>query len=455
MLRIALTFGLIVSTVIGTTLGFARDARAQGGEKLTYIRDAEIENTLMGWARPLAEAAGIDPTALSIHIVNDHRLNAFVAGGQRIFIFSGLLIRAEGPGQIKGVIAHEMGHIAGGHLARLQARLESATVESIIGALLAVGAAVAAGRGDVAPVIIGAQGTYTQRSLLQYTRTQEQAADQAAVTYLDSTGESTEGLEEFMRVLASQEVLQAGRQDPYLRTHPLGQERVAFLRSHVDNSPLTGTPEPPEDIQAYERMKAKLVGYLDPGQALKKYPESDTSIPARYARAIADYRLSRIEEALTETGALIAEEPDNPYFHELRGQILFENARIPEAIEAYDKAVHLAPRERLLMVSLAQALIERNEPADIERARILLEQAVSIDPNNSNQWRLLAVAYGRGGEIGKAHLSQAEYFYFRGQAREAIDQANRAQTRLPEGSPAWQRAEDIKSAARRQMEIAN
>lgn len=439
-----ISLALSISLMAGWTL----TAAAQEG-RVRLLRDAEIEHIIRVYATPLFNAAGLDPAAISVYLIDDNRLNAFVAGGMNIFINSGLLMRSRDPLEVMGVIAHETGHIAGGHLARTQEALRTASIEAILAAVLGAAAAVVGG-GDVGAAVITGGTSIAQRSLLQYTRTQEAAADQAGVSYLERAGYSSRGLLNFMGVLAGDEALLPENQDPYLRTHPLTRERVDSLRHFVENSRHSDNPAPPELLALHGRMVGKLVGYLEPlGHVLRRYPESDQSLEARYARAIAYYRASDLKKALPLLDQLQAEYPEDAYFHELRGQILFENGRIAEAVGSYQRAVDLDPTEPLLRLGLAQTQLE-TERADLVRPALAhLEDVVRREPRNSFAWRLLAVAYGRTDQIGMTALALSESALARGNTTEAKAQADRALRILPENSPAWIRAQDIKRAAKR------
>ncbi|MEM7653193.1 MAG: M48 family metalloprotease, partial [Pseudomonadota bacterium] len=273
---------------------------AASGQGLRLIRDAEIEDTIRTYATPLFTIAGLEPSAVDIILVNDRALNAFVAGGQRLFMNSGLLMRAETPNQVIGVIAHEVGHISGGHLVRSRDALNRATTQQIVSILAGLAAAVASGRGDVGVGVLSGGQDVALRSLLQYSRAQESAADQAGVRYLDQTGQSSRGLLEFFKILGGQELLLSSSQDPYLRTHPLTRERVSFIESHVEQSRYSENQDTPDNLRRHARMRAKFQGFLDPTGAFRDYPSNDQSVPARYARSIAYYRSSDARSALLE-----------------------------------------------------------------------------------------------------------------------------------------------------------
>lgn len=434
------------------TLGPAR-AQAPGG--LALIRDTEIEAIIRQFATPLWTAAGLDPDAVHIMLVNDRSLNAFVAGGQNLFLNTGLLVRAEHAGQVIGVIAHETGHMAGGHLARMPEALRNAFITSLVTTILAGAAAAASNGGNkgegIAGAVIGGQ-TQGARSFFSFTRSQENSADQAGVTFLERTGQSAKGFLEFMEILQNQEFMSANRQDPYMRTHPLTEERVEFLRHQVALSKYTGVPVRPEFVAMHKRIKAKLIGFQDPLQrVMAAYPESDTSIEGRYARAIAYYRVPDLNHALSLIDGLIKDEPNNPYFHELKGQMLFENGRAADALGPYKRASELAPRAPLIRGDLAQVMLELNDPAQVKPAMAQLQEATRLEPDVPRYWRSLAVAYGRDNQIGMAAMALAEQAMLEGRRFDARGQARRAMKLLPEGSPGWLRAQDVESQAMRDI----
>jgi len=429
-------------------LSVAPSAAAQ-----SLIRDAEIEATIRGWATPLLRAAGIPPEDVRLHLVRSNELNAFVAGGMRIFIYTGLLQKAETPDQVIGVLAHEIGHIQGGHLARTRGELENASAQAILFAVLGVAAAVASGDGRVGAAVGAFGQTTALKDLLQYSRTQESAADQAAVRLLDSTGQSARGLTEFLSVLGDQELLLPEQQDPYLRTHPISQERIQALQAHLNNSPHSDQPPDDKAMQAHARMRAKLAGFLSPaGQVLRDYPESDTSTPALIARAVAFHRQNRVQDAERAMAVLLDRLPDDPYINELAGQIHFERGNNALALEHYERAMKLAPNEPLIAIPYAQALVVAPERENLAKAVTLLERAVRQEPDDGTAWRTLGIAYGRLDRRGDAALALAESEIRFGRADLAFQQASRAQTLLQQGTPPWLRAEDIRLNAEQALE---
>lgn len=437
---------LVGAAIVAATSAAPSPARAQ---KISLIRDAEVENTIRLFATPLFQAAGLNAADVRIHLVNDASLNAFVAGGQRLFINTGLILQSKHAGQVIGVIAHETGHIAGGHLARMEDQLRKATAQQIIAMVLGGAAAIGTGRGDVGGAIIMGGAGAGLGSFLGYSRTQESAADNAAMDFLNRSQQSSRGLLEFMEVLEKQELLSAARQDPYLRTHPLSRERVEALRQHVAKSPFSGRPPAPEIEYWYRRMHAKLLAFLFPlGHTLRRYPESDASLEARYARAVAYYRVPELDKALSLIDGLITEHPDDPYFHELQGQMLFENGRGKEALGPYRRAVELLPNSELLRAELARVQIETQEPEQLGPAIENLRIALRGDRTQPFYWRQLAIAYGRRGDTAQSALALAEEAMLLGRTEEASYHAGKAQQTLPRGSPGWLQAQDILEAAR-------
>ena len=429
-------------------------ARAQQGQRLNLIRDAEIENTIRTFTTPIWRAAGLDPNAVEIMIVQDNALNAFVAGGQRIFINTGLIMRTETPNQLIGVMAHESGHIAGGHLARMQEELRNLTTLQILEALLGAGAMAGGaasgggvGRGGGGSTT-GAGGPRAPGSLmafLHYTQTQESAADQAAITYLQRTGQSPKGTVEFLQLLQRDERMQIARRDPYLTTHPLTPDRIKAFEEAASRSPYLNTPDTPQALAIHHRMVAKLMGFITPDTALARFAEADRSVPARYARAIAWYRKGALGSALLGIDGLIKEYPNDPYFHEVRGQMLYENGRAGESVASYRRAVQLLPGNGLIKIDYARALLDTNNPENDRDAVRNLELAVQQESDNFDLWRLMASGYSKLNNPGMTSLARAEMAALRGQRAEAQAHADAAIRQLPAGTPAWQRAQDIKA----------
>ena len=431
-----LRFGLVLALAASLTL----QAPVVEARSIGLIRDAEIEATLQRFLAPILEAAGLGADSVQIYIVNDPQLNAFVAGGMNLFLNTGLLMRTENPSQLIGVMAHETGHIAGGHLTRVSTPQNKAAAESILAAVLGAATAVIGAPGLGTAIIAGGQ-QYAQAGLMRFSRGQEQSADQAALTYLDRAGLSGRGLAQFFHILEAQNVLAVSSANPWLMSHPLTRDRIEFVENHV-----AGQPDPPLPagwVDAHRRMVVKLTAFLkDPRDVLRTY-QGDDSLYGRYGRAIAEYRLPDLPQALKDIDALIAEHPDDPYFHELKGQMLFENGRVEDAVGPYREAVRLAPDSALLRIGLAQALIESGTPADTTAAVANLKDALQREPGNASAWRLLGIAQGREGQQGLSDLAFAEYALLIGKPDDARLYARRAENKIAASNPAWLRLQDI------------
>jgi predicted Zn-dependent protease len=417
-------------------------------QSLSLIRDAEIENTIRAYATPLFEQAGVDPAAVQIHLVKDKSLNAFVAEGLNMFINTGLIMRTEHAGQLIGVIAHESGHIAGGHLVKGSGQIENAQMEAMASMILGMAAAVASGRGDVGNAIMMGGNEAALRNYMAFSRTIEGSADTAALSFLDNLHQSSRGFLEFMELLGDQESLVTASQDPYVRTHPLTRDRVEEIRHHVETSPYSDVPVPPSYVEPHRRMRAKLFAFMEPPvSTLARYKEGDKSIEARYARAIAYYRKPDMEHALPLIDGLIAERPKDPYFHELRGQMLFENGRPADAVPSYKTAVALLPDNPLLREELGQVEVEQENDSQLADAKENLKMATQRDPESAEAWRLLAIAYGRSNEEPQAEAALAEYSLLIGRYGEALYHANKAERGLKPGSPEQLHAQDVRVQA--------
>lgn len=429
--------------VAGIALGLAAVLHSGTAQAASLIRDTEIEKVLRHYGDPIFVAAGLDPKAVSIYIINDPSINAFVSGGQNMFIYTGLIMKLETPNQLIGVMAHEAGHIAGGHLSRTSDAIAEASIPVIVTILAGI-AAVALGAPDAGIGLILGSQQIAQRSFLQYSRTQESAADQAGMTILTATGQSGRGMLDVFEKFAEQELLTFRRQDPYVRSHPLSRERIATLRERVEASPFADAVTPPEMQVEYDLIRAKLRGFVDrPDVTLRNYPLSDQSAPARYARAVAYFRWPQFDKSVAEIDSLLAEFPDNPYFHELKGQIEMERSNPKGAIAPYEESIRLEPDAPLLRVNLASALLATENESYTERARVELVSSLRDDNENAFAWYQLALAYSRLGDQGMADLASAERDFVLGNLPGALQFAIRAKQRLPQGTTYMQRCDDI------------
>jgi predicted Zn-dependent protease len=421
----------------------------QGGGGPPIIRDAEIEQLLREYTQPILKAAGLAQQNVQVVIINDRSFNAFVADGHRIFINSGALMQAKTPNEVIGVLAHESGHIAGGHLARMREQMANASTESLVAMLLGIGAMVAGARsggggGDIGMAALTLPQGMIQSTMLAYIRTQEEQADKAGVKFLTATGQSPKGMYDTFKRLGDELLYQSRYIDPYLQTHPMPKERVAALEELVKTSPYWDKKDSPELQHRHDMMRAKLYGYMDRSEISgNRYPASDQSLPARYARAIAASRFSDSRAATAQIDALIEAQPQNPYFHEVKGQTLLEGGKPAEAIAPLRRAVQLAPNPALIQILLGRALVESNDRAHLDEAVSVLEASVLHDPESPEAYAQLAIAYGRKGDLARADLSSAQSALMRGDIKAARMLAARAKERFPVGSPGWVKADDL------------
>ncbi|MDI9350348.1 MAG: M48 family metalloprotease [Candidatus Symbiobacter sp.] len=430
-------------------LGAVLVAGATNAQQLSMLRDTEIETDLRAMATPIWQAAGIDPKAVTIYIVNDPSLNAFVAAGQKLFLHSGLILRTENAGQLIGVIAHETGHMAGGHLLRQTEAVNSAMATSLL-SILAGGAAAIVTK-DPSALAAGAMASQTlgARQYLAFSRTIEAQADHAGMAYLNNSNQSAKGFWQFMQILWQQDS-QHMSPDPYFLTHPLSSVRMEEIQAFVKDHP--GKPDVADARfnETHARMRAKLAGFLLPlAEVNRRYPATDTSLAARYARAIAQYRLPDVPGALHIIDDMIRDEPNNPYFYELKAQILFDNGHVAEALPTWQQAVKLKPDAPLLRVDYVRAMIELGDPQRYDEGLAQLNEAAKIEENDAMLWRLYGIIYGTQGKEGLASGALAQGALLEQRFRDAERLSDRALKLLPYGSPAWLRADDTLTQARR------
>jgi predicted Zn-dependent protease len=416
---------------------------------MPLIRDAEIEQLLRDYAQPILRAAGLAKQNVKVVVLRDRSFNAFVMDGRHIFINAGALFDAKTPNEVIGVFAHETGHLAGGHLQRLREQLASAQTASIIALLAGIGAAVAgsrsgAGGADIGAAAIMAPQSAIMRSMLAYVRTQEDQADHAGVKFLNATGQSPRGMVELFKRLSNESLFNSRYIDPYMQTHPMPAERVAALETIARTSPYWDRKDSSELQMRHDMMRAKLSGFLErPDTISRRYPASDHSLPARYARAISTYRHADLRQAIAQMDSLIQAQPNNPYFYELKGQALLEGGHASEAVAPLRQAVQLSHNNALIEILLAQALNATGNSKLSEEAVAMLRSAIMREPEAPDAYSQLAVAYGRKGDLANADLASAQAAFSRGDIKTARQLAARAKTRLPVGSPAWVRADDI------------
>jgi predicted Zn-dependent protease len=440
------TVNRLVSILVIAALAMAwMPAAAQ--QRPTFIRDAETEMALAKFAEPILGAAGLDSAAVRIYLIKDNRINAFVAGGQNLFFHTGLIYAAEHAEQLIGVIAHEVGHIAGGHLPRLKEAQRMATLEQLLFCILGVGAAgaggAAGGGGNVGAAATLCGSNVGIGSLTKFSRTQESAADYAGMGYLDATGQSSRGMLEFLQILARQQKI-ALLPPAYLSTHPLSEDRMEAVRAHLGRSPYSNQP-PRADFEAgFQRIRAKLIGYVDPlPRVLQRFPASDNSLEARYGRAMAYYEAGQLPQAQAEIDSLLADYPRDPFFNEMKGDMYYRSGKIAQALPYYEAAVAAEPNSALLRLVLARAQVDSREPRQVNAAIGHLQEVVRLEPRNPGAWRTMGIAYGLNKNEPEASLALAESAVNSGDRARARQLAERAMKGLPAGSPGWLRAQDI------------
>jgi len=449
----------LTAVTVAAALALAPIARVGAEEKVNkgppILRDAETEQLLRDYTRPVLRAAGLEKQNIQVVIISDASFNAFVADGRRIFVNYGAILQSETPNQLIGVLAHETGHLAGGHLAKFRMQLESAQTEMIIAMLLGVGAMAAGvksgnsnnGLADVGAAAVAGPQSMIMRSLISYQRTQEEQADRAGVKFLTATGQSAKGMVDTFKRFSNESLFAAHGADPYLQSHPMPADRVAALETVAQASPYWDKKDDPALQMRHDMVRAKISAFMErPDTVYHRYPLSNQGLPARYARAIVTYLHGDLRDALAQIDGLIHAEPANPYFYELRGQALLEGGKPDEAIEPLRKAVQLSNNAPLIEMLLGQALVGTDNKAHTDEAIAILKAAVSRETEAPIGYTQLAMAYGRKGDYAEADLASAQAAFLRGDNKTARDLASRAKTRFAIGTPGWVKADDIVSA---------
>jgi len=446
----------VTAVVVGGAVALApvaaRAQEDQGNKGPRLLRDTEIEQLLRDYTKPILRAAGLEKQNIQVAIINDPSFNAFVADGRRIFVNYGALMQSKTPNQLIGVLAHETGHLAGGHLSKLRTQLAHAQTQMIVAMLLGVGAMVAGGGNNngassAGTAAMSAPQEMIRRNLLSYQRQQEENADRAGVRFLTATGQSARGMYETFQRFTDESLFSSRGADPYLQSHPMPADRVAALAALAKSSPYWDKTDDPALQARHDMMRAKTSGFMErPETVYRRYPLSDTSLPARYARAISTYLHGDPRSAQAQIDALIKVQPNNPYFHELRGQALLEGGKPNEAIAPLRKAVQLSNRAPLIEMLLGQALVASNNKAYSAEAITILRAALARETEAPLGYAQLAMAYAQKGEYAEADLASAQAAYLRGDTKTARGLAARAKTRFAVGSPGWVKADDIVSA---------
>ena len=457
LLRIAHRKTTLKLTALATAVALAMTptlGAAQQNKGPPILRDTESEQLLRDYTRPILRAAGMEKQNIQMVIINESAFNAFVADGRRIFVNYGAMMQSETPNQIIGVLAHETGHLAGGHLSKLRERLAEAQTQMIIAMLLGAGAMVAGARGggnnglsSAGAAAFSAPGEVIKRTLLSYVRQQEENADKAGVKFLNATGQSARGMYETFKRFTDESLFAARGSDPYVQSHPMPAERVRALEELARSSPYWDKKDDPALQMRHDMVRAKISGFMERQDTVyRRYPLSNTSLPARYAHAVTTYLHGDLRNALAQIDALIQVQPANPYFYELRGQALLEGGRPAEAIAPLRKAVQLSNNAPLIEMLLGQALVASDNKAYTDEAIAILRAATARETEAPIGYTQLAMAYGRKGDYAQADLASAQAAFLRGDNKTARDLASRAKTRFAIGTPGWVKADDIVSA---------
>ena len=421
---------------------FAAPRAYAQGPNIPLIRDTEVEEIVHKEGEAMWRAAGLNPDNVKVVIMGDPDPNAFTAGGTTIYINTSLIEATKNPNQLIGVLAHETGHITGGHVAR-----ESMYKPALATYLLTMGLgllAAVAGAPEGAAGLVYSADYFATLTALTYSRVQEASADQAAATALEKAHLSGRGLVEFFDYYRYQEAFADAHKFRFFLDHPLSEERITALQQRVEKSPYYNEVDSPQALAEHAIMVAKLKAFMDlPQQTFVTYKETDSSFPARYARAIAYYRELETDRALKLTDGLIADYPNNPYLYELKGQILFESAHPKEAAEALTHAVALKPKAPLLQIMLGQEILAQEDKSKADEAIVHFKAALQIENDNPDAWFMMAQAYDAKGDAGRARLCTAEENFYLGQMRDARAFAMRARETLSRDSSEYRRATDI------------
>jgi len=458
LLRLALRQKSLKLTALTAAVALAvapMAAMAQENKGPPVLRDTETEQLLREYTRPILRAAGLEKQNIQMVIINQGVFNAFVADGRRIFVNYGAIMQSETPNQIIGVMAHETGHLAGGHLAKMREQMAQAQTQMIIAMLLGAGAMVAgaktgggsSGLTNAGAAMFSAQGEVIRRNLLSYVRQQEENADKAGVKFLNTTGQSAKGMYETFKRFTEESLFATRGADPYVQSHPMPAQRVAALEELARSSPYWDKKDDPALQLRHDMVRAKISAFMERQETVyRRYPMSNNTLPARYAHAISTYLHGDLRSALAQIDALIQQQPNNPYFHEVRGQALLEGGKPQEAIAPLRKAVALSNNSPLIEMLLGQALVATGNNAYTDEAIAILRAAVARETEAPIGYTQLAMAYGRKGDYAQADLASAQAAYLRGDNKTARDLASRAKTRFAIGTPGWVKADDIVSA---------
>jgi len=433
-------------------IGTSGSVRAQDFSTGTVLSDTEIGATLQAYARPLLIAGGLQPESVTINMVVDDSMNAFATQGNNIFFHTGLLLRAKNSNEVIGVMAHEIGHIAGGHVVMVASDMAAPNAISLLSTLLGLAVGVASGNPEAGMAVMMGGQRAAIGSFLSFSRGQESRADQFALKVLSDTHQSAKGLHDFFDRLAGEERMVTTNQDPYVRTHPLNRDRMATIDAAMQASSYTNLPLDPDLERQHRRMLAKLFAFLKPQiTTLQRYPEKDKSIEARYARAIAYYRRGQFDQAIPLVDSLLTDEPKDPYFWQIKGDMQLSRSRVEDALVAYRESLKFLPDAPEILTALAHAAVESGKPEYAGEAQTALKRALAINPENAYAWDMLARSYAQNNEQGLSAYAAAERAILLGQFGDVARYSNQAEKLLEKDTPTWYRLQDIKILAQNNM----
>lgn len=434
--------------VIGTSgLAWAQDLSTG-----MVLEDTEIGATLNAYARPLLIAGGLQPDTVSLHMIVDDSMNAFATEGNNVYIHTGLLLRAKNSNEVMGVMAHEFGHIAGGHVIMVASDMTGPNTISILGTLLGIAAGVASGNPEVGMAVMMGGQRAAIGQILSFSRGQESRADQFALKVLNDTHQSAKGLRDFFERLSGEERLITLNQDPYIRTHPLNADRMSSIEAAMAASPYSDVSSNPELDRQHRRMLAKLFAFLKPQiTTLQRYPEADKSIEGRYARAIAFYRRGQFDQALPLVDGLLTDAPRDPYFWQIKGDMQLSRSKVENAVVAYREALKYLPDAPEILAALAHALVESGKPEYGAEAQAALKHALAINPDDPGAWDMLARSYAQNDNTGMSAYAAAERAILLGQFGDVARYSNQAEKLLEKDTPTWYRLQDIKILAQNNL----
>ncbi len=438
----------ITASLVALTIGTSGVAQAQDFSIGTVLDDTEIGATLNAYARPLLLDAGIAPENIAIHMVVDDSMNAFATQGNNVYFHTGLLLRAKNSNEVIGVMAHEFGHIAAGHVVLVASDLAGATTISLLSTLLGVAAGIASGNPEVGMAVMMGGQRAAIGEFLSFSRGQEARADQFALKTLADTHQSAQGLYNFFQRLAGEERMITDNRDPYIRTHPLNSNRMDAIQSAMASSPYTNVQLDPDLERQHRRMLAKLFAFLKPQiTTLQRYPASDKSIEGRYARTIAYYRRGQFKEAFPLVESLLKDAPQDPYFWQIKGDMEKSRSHVEEAIVAYREAIRYLPDAPEILTSYAHATVESGKPEYAAEGQAALKRALAIKPDSPDTWDMLARSYAQNGQTGLSAYAAAERAILTGEFGDVARYSNQAEKLLEKDTPTWYRLQDIKVLA--------